>query len=94
MTRMMLEVESEYQCVAEGFSQCSTSCGRDGTESDAKLDYAEVEREIAQETAAVEQAAHATMLSALDPMRRRCWWAARPSTRVLPASASTRWRGR
>ena len=64
----MLEVESEYQCVAEAFSQLLDKLRqrRKQAQSDAKLDYAEVEREIAQETAAVERAAHATMLSALD----------------------------
>ena len=37
----------------------------------------------------MERAAHATMLSALDPMRRRCWWAARPIDESCAASAAT-----
>ena len=64
---------SEYQCVVEAFRSCSTSCGRDGTGAVMRSQtMPRVEREIAQETAAVEQAAY-----------RRCFGAGSDAPQVL-----------
>lgn len=68
MARMMLEVESEYQGIVEAVSELIDKLRqrRQEAKTQTSIDYAQVEREVAQGAAAVERACHATMLSALD----------------------------
>lgn len=68
MTRMMLEVESEYQEIVEAFSELldKVKQRRREAHNGERIDYEKVEREVAQGACAIERAAHATVLCALD----------------------------
>ena len=64
----MLEVESEYQGIVEAVSQLVDKLRQRREEAKTKtsIDYAQIEREVAQGVACIERSAHATVLAALD----------------------------
>jgi hypothetical protein len=65
---ILLEVEPEYQGLAEAFSASVDRLKqrRQAAQSGEGIPYAELEREVAQGVGAIERAAHATLLLALD----------------------------
>lgn len=65
---ILLEVEPEYQGLAEAFSALVDRLKqrRQAAQSGEGIPYAELEREVAQGVGAIERAAHATLLAALD----------------------------
>ena len=68
MARIMLEVEAEYQGIVEAVSELldTVRMRRQEATNQTSIDYAQVEKEVAQGAAAVERACHQTMLAALD----------------------------
>ena len=68
MARIVLEVESEYQGIVEAVSELLDKLRRRRQEANSQtsIDYAQVEKEVAQGAAAVERACHQVMLAALD----------------------------
>lgn len=68
MALILLEVEPEYQGLAEAFSALLERLKqrRQAAQAGEPLDYAELEQEVAQGAGALERAAHATVLAALD----------------------------
>jgi len=68
VSRIMLEVEPEYQGIVDAVSALLDKLRQRREEAKTKpsIDYAQVEREVAQGVACIERSAHATVLLALD----------------------------
>lgn len=68
MTRMMLEIEAEYQPVVDALMQgvAQVRGRRQQARGSGAMDDGQVEQEMAQGVAELERAAHAMMLSGLD----------------------------
>lgn len=68
MSRFVLEVEAEYQPLIEAFAQLLAKVRerRAATADGNPVDYEQAEKVVAQGAGAVERAAHAVLLSALD----------------------------
>ena len=62
MARIMLEVEAEYQGIVEAVSELldTVRMRRQEATNQTSIDYAQVEKEVAQGAAAVERACHAS----------------------------------
>lgn len=68
MPGIMIEVEAEYQPLAEAFGQllACVKTQRNAPADGAAVDYSQAEQEVAQRACALERAAHQVMLRALD----------------------------